>query len=673
MGTVAYMSPEQVRGAAIDARSDIFSLGSVLYEMLAGKRPFTGASTIETMGAILKEDPTEAPIPPALDRIVRRCLEKQAPQRFQSAQDLAFALENADLSTWRPTAFNSRWNLRPPAAVLGIATLAVVAYLAGVRSRPPQEPPRFQRLTFGHGQVTSARLAPEGHTIVYAASWEGRPRELYTTRIDSTESRPLGIQNADIASISSNGEMALLICKDRNFALCETSSSLVVARAPLAGGAPREILGNVVNAQWTPDGSGLVLLRLVDGKNRIEFPAGHGVYETEAYLTSIAVSRDGNLVAFAETPQGGNEFTLNTVDRNGERKTFSRGWVAAGMQLGWSSSRELWVAPQPGGMGAKELYAVDLDGNRRVLMRTPGYMSLGDTSSNRRGLIMQGNHRTGLSGRAPAETEEHDFSWLDASEVDDITSDGKTLLFCEFGEGGSSRFSIYLRRLDEAVPVRLGDGVGDAFSPDGARVLSATGDDPQKLVILPVGPGEPQVLNTPSLDSFGNAGWLPTGNGVVFIGASNAPGHPLGIYIQDLAGGPPRRIAANVGNYCCGYRLVAPNGKTAITLDAGGELMIYPLDGGSPKSVPGAQRGDYPVQWSPDGRYYYFSRLKTSKTQVMRVDLAAGRAELWKEIGPADPAGLSNIYAVHIADDGKSYFYSYARIVNDLYLVDGLR
>ena len=176
LGTVGYMAPEQIRGEAADHRSDIFSFGAVLYEMLAGQRAFQRNSSIETMNAILKEEPreiatAEGVIPPVLQRIVHRCLEKERDQRFQSAKDLSFALDNikAGDTTAQKQAVTgpaTRWRVwRTAAVVLGVMLVAAtVALLRGRLSRPQQ--PKYDRITFRKGAVSSARFAPDEQTII---------------------------------------------------------------------------------------------------------------------------------------------------------------------------------------------------------------------------------------------------------------------------------------------------------------------------------------------------------------------------------------------------------------------------------------------------------------------------------------------------------------------------
>jgi serine/threonine protein kinase len=197
LGTAGYMSPEQVRGQTVDARTDIFALGTILYEMLSGQRPFRGNSTIETMNAVLKEEPPEFPntdkqVPPALDRLMRRCLEKDREQRFQSTKDLTFALDSISAGTGQLQAIPA---IRPkrktwPFAVAAAVVLAVLAALfVSLVSR--REQPKFRQLTFRKGYLESARFSPDGQTIVYSAAWDQRAVKLYSSKADGTDTRPL--------------------------------------------------------------------------------------------------------------------------------------------------------------------------------------------------------------------------------------------------------------------------------------------------------------------------------------------------------------------------------------------------------------------------------------------------------------------------------------------------
>src|SRR5258708_7273286 len=184
MGTVGYMSPEQVRGEAADHRTDFFAFGTILYEMLSGKRAFQGANSVEVMGLILKDDPPgladiTPSIPLVLQHIVQHCMEKNPEQRFHSASDLEFAL--AQLSTTSDThpaahgvsrtrqARQARW-ARIALAVIGLALLAGSGLLAG-RHFATTTPIRFENLILRRGQFGEARFAPDAHTVVYSAGF----------------------------------------------------------------------------------------------------------------------------------------------------------------------------------------------------------------------------------------------------------------------------------------------------------------------------------------------------------------------------------------------------------------------------------------------------------------------------------------------------------------------
>ena len=296
MGTVGYMSPEQALGKPADYRSDIFSFGAILYEMLSGARAFQAPSGIETLNAILKGDPPALP-EIALDRLVRRCLEKSPEQRFQSASDLGFALEalsGTTTTTIAPVAPVKKLNTGLKACAALAAAVACVAAGHFLWKMPPAEPPLYRPLTFNRGLVWSARFTPDGKSVVYGAAWNGEPLQLYSVRDGSLESRPLGLPSADILSISSSGEMA--ISSGRHYTR-GWSSSGTLARVALDGQAPREVLEDVQEADWSPDGHSLAVARSVSGRYRLEYPAGTVLYETSGWISHARVSPDGTRVA----------------------------------------------------------------------------------------------------------------------------------------------------------------------------------------------------------------------------------------------------------------------------------------------------------------------------------------------------------------------------------------
>src|SRR5262245_47919151 len=334
LGTVGYMSPEQVQGRPADARSDIFSFGAVFYEMLAGRRAFKGDSAAETMHAILRDDPPDLQeggktLPPALDRIVAHCLEKTPDLRFQSARDVAFNLESVTTLSGSgrggvsPATVTSGWRR---GALNG--ALVVVGALAGAlggwtfKTVPLPESPTYQRLTFDRGAIGQARFAPDGQTIVYDAEWRDLPSEIFTTRVDSRESRPLGVGHAFLDALSSASELAVRFGSDDKFA------PMTLGRVPLAGGAPRAVVERVSYADWSPDGSALAVVRVLDEQEQVEYPVGKVIYQTSDSISHLRVSPDGDWVVFAEhfvaTPYGTG--SLVAINRAGVKRVLSKGW-----------------------------------------------------------------------------------------------------------------------------------------------------------------------------------------------------------------------------------------------------------------------------------------------------------------------------------------------------------
>ncbi len=671
LGTAGYMSPEQVQGLPADHRSDVFSFGSVFYEMLSGRQAFQGNSAVETMNAILKDDPEEltpanGDVPSAVERIVRRCLEKRPEERFQSARDIAFALEALSAPGPRPPAARGpsrrQVALRLVAAA-GIAGAVVAAFLLGheTANRPA---PSFRRLTFRRGSNWGARFAPDGQTIVYGAAWDGQPIRLFTTRVGSPESRPLDLPDADILSISSSGEMAILLNRPHTKGPPEVSFG-TLARVPLAGGAPHEILDNVQGADWSPDGQELAVVHRVGKRERLEFPIGKVLYEADvtSELSEPRVSPNGDLVAIIEG------LNVAVVDRQGKKQILTAGTAGASVAIWSPKGDELWFEVGEG-HNQSSLYAVTLAGRQRLVAPFPAWAKVSDTFRDGRLLMTFADLRSGIVGLAPGNTRERDLSWLNGSNAAALSTDGAMLLFSESGQRkGAPLLAAYLRKTDGSSPaVRLGEGWAVALSPDSKWALAKTDVGfTSELILLPTGPGESRVLKGEGI-GYGGAHFLPDAKRIIVEGRET--GRNQRLYLQDIGGGRPRPLTPEAWAFS-GWAL-SPDGRLVALLEPDRKILLYPVDRGDPQPAPGPPEPGDIGPWSTDGRFLFVTETHGLDVKVSRRDLATGRRELWKEITATDPAGMFGLFPI-IAPDGKSYVYTYWRFLSNLYLVDGLK
>jgi Tol biopolymer transport system component len=673
MGTIGYMSPEQVRGLPVDHRTDIFSFGVVLYEMLSGLRPFRGDSNVETMNAILKEDPPElttsgANVTAALDRIVRRCLEKSVDERFYSAHDLGLALESISGSSASGQSAASmavaalpsaRRRVIPLLVAAGVVAVAAVAFFAGRRLAGPTatKAPEYHRLTFRRGAIYSARYAGDGKTIVYSATWGGGPRRLYSTREESPDSLALTFQDADVTSISVSGELALVMNRRTLRAFAQVGT---LARASLSGGAARAVLEDVQDADWLPDGSGFAAARYVDGRYCLEFPVGKTVYESGGYVSDVRVSPDGALVAFLDHPVFGDDRgSVMVVDRAGKKRTLA-GEYSSTQGVAWApGGDEIWFTGSDKG-SARALFAVTTAGALRTVARVPGSLHLGDVGADGSALLWQENSRFGLAGRGRDDTADRDLSWLDWAQIPVLSDDGRTLVFTEQGDGGGSEYSVYLRSMDGSPAVRLGSGNGYALSPDGKWVLTQrVNPAPAQLVLLPTGAGEAKQVTA---DSIAHTGARFTADGAHIVFSGFEPDHQPRLYLQSLAVGTPKPIT--------------PEGVTGLPSPDGTltafRRQLYSADGGPPRPIPGIEPEDRVVGWGSEPRsLFVLRRLETGGGQVFRLD-ATGRRTPVRQIAPV-PGATSWAGEFTITPDASAYVMTYAVAQADLFRVTGLR
>jgi hypothetical protein len=679
LGTMGYMSPEQVRGRQTDHRCDIFSFGAILYEMLSGKRAFHGDTSADTMSAILTQDPpelteTNRTISPAIERIVRHCLEKNPDERFQSARDIAFDLEalsgtsSSGIASAAPAIAAlpvSRRRLKFAAAgTLGLALACALAWWLGAHgARTPL--PTYKPITFRRGSIGHARFGPDGKTVLYSAAWEGAPGDIYTGRTDSLGERAMGLGDAELLAISSAGEMAIRTKTEVMGGFMRRGLMSVV---PTAGGAPRPIMEDVEDADYSPDGKQMAVVRYDPQKQtwRLEYPVGKVLVEGPNWISAPRISPDGRLVAFFDHGNAGGDDRgdVAILDTTGKRTTLSKDW--ASMQgLAWSpKGNEVWFSASPGEI--HNMYAVDLRGHVRRLASMPADVLLQDVMANGTVLLKKQGWHFEIYGGAPGQNEERKLDWLDWSLLRAISDDGKYILFEEEGEGGGPQYTVYMRPTDGSPAVALGHGLGVAISADDQWVLTRTLDTPSQFVLQPTGAGEARTVTHDNIDHYG-ARFLPDGHHVVFVG--RAPGHPVRMYRLDLDSGATQPITPDglTG------RALSPDGKYLV-VKYKGEWVQWPVEGGDPTPIAGLKADDIVFEWTADGRQLYLTRPDEFRPRkVYLFDIASKKTTLWKSLGPLDWTGAAGIGLPTISRDGKHYAYELTRTLGDLYVVTGLK
>jgi serine/threonine protein kinase len=674
LGTVGYMSPEQVRGKEADPRSDIFSFGAILYEMISGQRAFHGETAADIMSAILKEEPPELAeialnLPPALERIVRHCLEKNPAQRFHSISDVAFGLDvltgvlSTATSSKQPIAplrERRRWLLPVAAATVLCCAMAVV-YMAGQHSTRASIP-HFHRLTFRRGTILSARFSPDGQTIIYGAALEGRPTELFTTRFDSTDSRSLGLEKTQLLSVSPNGEVAVSMDQRQ---IDPFISAGTLGRVPLAGGAPREVAEDVTWADWTPDGSDIAIAKLGGRGSNLQFPIGKVIYQPRGWVSHVRFSPRGGLIAIADHVPHGDDGRVVILDRDGNIKLASSFFITV-QGLAWSpDQKEVWFTASKEG-SSRALYAMNLSGKERLVLRVPGVLTVQDIARNGRALLTVESDHFGILGYHDGDKDERDLSWFDWSLNGDVSPDGKNLIFFESGEGVGSNYSVFMRGMDGGPAVRLGSGEFPALSPDGKWVAAVNLASPKQIELLPTGAGQARVITHDALEHTSVA-WSPSGHAVVFSAydATHAPRN----YWMDLDSGKTHAITpeGTVG------LLLSPDGKFVLVRDSERKRWLYPLDGGDPEPFTAPlDPSDFIIDWEKDGKSVLAIKAGT-RARVVRAYLGSAKVEEVKNFSPSDPAGVVTVGDVRFSADRKSYAYDYFRILSDLYVVDALK
>jgi len=675
MGTIGYMSPEQVRGTASDARSDIFSFGAVLYEMLTGKRAFKRDTAAETMTAILREEPPElnetgwqGPI--GLQRILGRCLEKNVERRFQSASDLAFAIEALS-----GTATSAPQIVAPPkptrawfpwaAIILGGLALATGMWMVGRRWSTKAQP-KYTRLTYQQGYLSNARFAKDPQTVVYSAQWESNPLQIYTVRMEFPQSTKVDLPSAILLGLSATGDMQIAV----NPVYHTNFLSGTLAQAVMAGGTPRVVENGVIAADYAPDGKTLAVARMANQKVQLEFPIGKVIYTTSGYIDYVRVSPSGKELAFLEHPVFDDDRGwVATIDEAGKHKQLTKEFATV-QGLAWSrGGSEIWFTANNNTTGAtdRQLFGVSQGGKQREILTTPYGTRLMDVAGDGRVLLCGEELRSEISGIDPSTGKERrGLEWFNGSGLGDISPDGKAILFDEWGGPAGSLYLVVYRKLDGSAPTALGEGATPKFSPDGTTAAAPFLSRPPQLALHPIGTGESRRLPLGDIVNFTTVAWFPDGKHVLL--EASKEGEPLRTYEMDLQGGKPQELGP------AGFTgvAVAKDGQKFAGRNSAGEAVVFNRETQKVQLIPDIGPQDRIEKWTKDGQALLVTTSTPWEAQIFRVEVASGKRSLLQKVELSEKAGsIFNVRAQY-AEDSKTYVYNTRRVLGSLYVVEGL-
>jgi eukaryotic-like serine/threonine-protein kinase len=670
IGTIQYMAPEQIEGKEADARSDLFALGAVFYEMVTGKRPFEGKSQISVASAILEKEPdpmsAHQPLaPPALEHIVSACLAKNPDDRFQTAHDVKLELKWIAEKTTQPAAPKDSAHAHSQVLPWAVAAAAIVLLLAAAGAfflgRTNPVPVHYRMVSYREGILQTARFSHDGQTIVYSGEWEGDAPQVATARVGSPESRPLGIPSATVAAVSSSDELAVLQGCEYIF-LVDCGGTLSTVN--LAGGSPRDLAEHVSYADWSLDGKQLAIVINSANHARLEFPPGHVLYQqSSGWLGHPRFSPDGTMIAFENHPLDSDDGSIDVVDLQGKRSVVTKGWLSI-EGLAWRpDGREIWFSGTVNTAGwADAIHAVTLSGNERTVVTMP-WVRLHDISRDGRVLLSRENWRSQLIGLFPGDTAEHAYSWLDDTNPVALSNDGRWLSFTESGEVyylEGDRLAYY-RRTDGSAAVSLGAGQS-TISPDGKWVL--TYGRKGKMLVQPVGAGESRELPTPGLTVFDHATWSDDGRTIAYEALTSQ--NDWNVYTQKIDGGPPVLVKAKGRNT---DPTLSPDGSVLALHEEAGGTSLYGTGSSQPSVVKGVLAPESPIRFVNGGRSLLVGASRGNDITVTVVDLTNGQRKLWKHLyRSAERTGK----AIIVTPDLKYYAYYFPRYSSDLYLVENL-
>ena len=406
-----------------------------------------------------------------------------------------------------------------------------------------------------------------------------------------------------------------------------------------------------------------------NGRDDIEYPLGKILYETNGWISNLRFSPKGDEIAFMDHPvRWDNAGFVAATDLNGRRRTLTQKWAIED-GLAWSpKGDEIWFTASESGGTAGALWAVTPSGRLRKVLSAPGGLRIQDIAADGRILTTSDTVRLAMEFTGKTQNNIKDLSWYDWTIAKDISADGQWVLFEEGGEPVGANDAIAIRKVDGSPPVRLGEGTAGSLSPDGKWAVAIPRGAPSHLTLLSVGAGQSREVPLPGLGHIqSGAHFLPDGRRIVFN--ASEPGRPSRTFVVDESGGKLQPITPE-GVYA---GMASPDGKYLAGISPEHQIILFPLDGGAPRSVPGAHPKYEVAQWSSDSKALYIYRPDEVPLPVQRLDVATGKMKPIRTLVPADRAGVVSIAPVVTNSQASEFAYSYYQATSILYVISGLR
>ena len=682
LGTPTYMSPEQAMGARdVDARTDVYSLGCVVYEMLMGEPPFVGPTAQSIVAKVMTEAPRgltvqRHTVPAYVDAAVRTALEKLAADRFTSAGAFAAALRDTNAASRNATTLAPgfaanrsrgarvvRW---AAATLIGAAALGGVYVLGrGASASGALDAVEITQRTFRRQAVFNARYTAKGDAIVFSGAVSGTVPRIFTVGSAYPEPRAISDSGTHLLAVSSKNEMAVLV--GATFQNHHRVFVGTLARMPVDGGTPREILAQVHEADWSPDGSQLAIVHEVNGKDRLEYPIGTILYETAGALSDMRVSPDGQRIAFHEHPEKGDDRgTVAMVDLKGVHTRLTESyWALEG--LAWSPDAQRVDFAGSVRAGFNELHEVSLHSATHTMLPATGSLAMQDVAPDGRRLITRADFPKQLWWRAALDTAPANVSWLDASIEPVLSADGSMLAFSDASSQAGANYASMLRRADGSNAVRIGAGFLLGLSRDKQWVLSAVPTSPPQLMLYPTGAGSSRRLDHGEFESITKAAFVGDGTQIVICG--NEPKRASRCYVRPTTDGPMRAVTPEG----VAGLVVSTDGAYLVTATADSGYRRYAIRDGSAFTVPGVSAAETVLRFSPDGTALWTRVRSAVPVRIDRVDLTTGaRSPLLPPFAARRP-GMLSLRDVTLGDNPRNYAYTEADYVSYVFEVKGLR